>query len=112
MLPEILKSKRFVPLLFTQFLGAVNDNLFKNMLLTFVVVHFAEKSDVLSNVIAALFIIPFFLFSAMAGEVADKYNRDLVARRLKIIELCLMVFVGIVYFINNLYLFIYFQNNT
>ena len=107
MLPEILKSKRFVPLLFTQFLGAVNDNLFKNMLLTYVTFHFnKEQSGIFANVIAALFIIPFFLFSATAGQVADKYHRDLVARRLKIAELALMLLFGAVYFSKNVYLFI------
>ena len=84
---HLLTSKRFLPLLLTQFLGALNDNLFKNALLMLVTLRMAEKADILSNVIAALFIIPFFLFSATAGEVSDKYDRSRVARVLKIIEL-------------------------
>jgi hypothetical protein len=50
-----------------------------------VTLRMAEKADVLSNVIAALFIIPFFLFSATAGEISDKYDRSRVARTLKVI---------------------------
>ena len=100
---HLLKSRRFLPLLLTQFLGALNDNLFKNALLTFVAIKMAEKADILSNVIAALFIIPFFLLSATAGEVSDKYDRSRVARVLKVIELILMIGVGIVWYLNNIY---------
>ena len=98
----LLKSKRFLPLLITQFLGALNDNLFKNALLMLVTLRMAEKADILSNVIAALFIIPFFLFSATAGEVSDKYDRSCVARTLKVVELILMLGVGFVYLIQSL----------
>lgn len=94
---NILKTKRFLPLLLTQFFGALNDNLFKNALLMLVTIRLADKADILSNVIAALFIIPFFLFSATAGEVSDKYDRGRIARILKVTELILMTFVGIIY---------------
>ena len=95
---EILKSRRFLPLLLTQFLGAVNDNLFRNMLLTYVAFHASkQQAGILENIIAALFILPFFLFSATAGQVADKYNRDMVARRLKLAEIVLMVLVLVVF---------------
>ena len=99
---NLLKSKRFLPLLLTQFFGALNDNLFKNALLMLVTLRMAEKADVLSNIIAALFIIPFFLFSATAGEVSDKYDRSRVARTLKVVELLLMLSVGFVYLIQSL----------
>ena len=99
---NLLTSKRFLPLLVTQFLGALNDNLFKNALLMLVTVRMAEKADVLSNIIAALFILPFFLFSATAGEVSDKYDRSRVARTLKVVELILMLCVGVVYLIKSL----------
>ena len=58
---SLLKTRRFLPLLITQFLGALNDNLFKNALLTMVALKMTAQSDVLSNVIAGLFILPFFL---------------------------------------------------
>lgn len=99
---NLLRSKRFFPLLLTQFLGAFNDNLFKNALLTLIVIRMTEQSDVLSNIIAGLFILPFFLFSAWAGEFADKYNRDMIARRLKIIEILLMCSVGIAYLLGSI----------
>ena len=59
---SLLKTRRFLPLLITQFLGAFNDNLFKNALLTLVAIKMTAQSAVLSNVIAGLFILPFFLF--------------------------------------------------
>ncbi len=97
-----LFSKRFLPLLLTQFFGALNDNLFKNALLMLVTIRMAEQADILSNIIAALFIIPFFLLSATAGELSDKYDRSRIARGLKIIELILMIGVGIVYLFHSI----------
>lgn len=98
----IIKTKRFLPLMITQFLGALNDNLFKNALLTLVTITMAEQSDILSNVIAGLFILPFFLFSAWAGEFADKYNRAKIAQNLKIVEIVLMIGVGVACYTSNL----------
>lgn len=99
---NLFKSKRFLPLLLTQFFGALNDNLFKNALLMLVTLKMTEKADILSNVIAALFIIPFFLLSATAGEISDKYDRSRVARCLKVAEFILMLGVGVVYFFQSL----------
>ncbi len=99
---NIIKSRRFLPLMITQFLGALNDNLFKNALLTLVTLKMSAQSDILSNVIAGLFILPFFLFSAWAGEFADKYSRDKIARILKLIEIILMIGVAIAYYTSNL----------
>lgn len=98
----IIKTRRFLPLMVTQFLGALNDNLFKNALLILVTLKMTNQSDILSNVIAGLFILPFFLFSAWAGEFADKYSRDKIARILKIVEIILMIGVGIAYYTNSL----------
>ena len=103
MAEQILKSKRFLPLMLTQFLGALNDNMFKNALLLMVTVKMASKAAVLSNVIAALFILPFFLFSATAGEFADKYDKGRVARVLKITELLLMISALIVFYAQSLW---------
>lgn len=99
---NIIKTRRFLPLMVTQFLGALNDNLFKNALLTLVTLKMAEQSDILSNVIAGLFILPFFLFSAWAGEFADKYPRDKIARYLKMLEIILMISVGFAYYTSSL----------
>lgn len=103
---RLLKTRRFVPLLITQFLGAFNDNLFKNALLTLVALKMAEQSAVLSNVIAGLFILPFFLFSATAGEVADKYSRNKIARALKVAELLLMLGVALAWYCQNVWILI------
>lgn len=103
---NLLKSNRFLPLLLTQFFGALNDNLFKNALLTMVAFKLTDKADILSNIIAGLFILPFFLFSATAGEVADKYNRAKIARVLKITELILMCAVAFVFYTENITLLI------
>ncbi len=102
MTADLLKTRRFLPLLITQFLGALNDNLFKNALLTLVTVKMTAQSDILSNLIAGLFILPFFLFSATAGQMADKYPRDRIARILKVTELVLMIGVAVAYYWYNL----------
>lgn len=99
---SLLKTRRFLPLLITQFLGALNDNLFKNALLTMVALKMTAQSDVLSNVIAGLFILPFFLFSATAGELADKYHRNIIARILKITEVILIISVAIAWYTRSL----------
>ncbi len=91
MTDQILTSKRFLPLFATQFISALNDNLFKNALMITVTIKLASMSGVLSNLIAALFILPFFLFSAFAGEIADKYDKAKVARLIKMIEFLLAI---------------------
>lgn len=91
---QILASKRFLPLLVTQFISALNDNLFKNALMIAVTIKMASMSGVLSNLIAALFILPFFLFSGVAGEIADKYDKARVVRLLKITE-CVLAFLAL-----------------
>ena len=106
MINPILKTQRFLPLLVVQFLGALNDNLFKNMLLVMIAYKMTANADVLSSVVAGLFILPFFLFSATAGGLADKYNRDKIARFLKVTELILMVLVGVVFYTKSLILLV------
>lgn len=103
-------SKRFVPLLITQFFGAFNDNLFKNTLMTFVaykMVASEQSVSIYSNIIAAVFILPYFLFSAFAGLLADKYNRASLTKILKITELVLMIGAGFLFVYKSLYLLIF-----
>lgn len=102
MLPNLLKSRRLLPLLVTQFLGAFNDNLFKNALFTVVTFKIATNAELLTHILSALFILPFFLFSATAGEIADKYDRARLTRYLKITEIVLMCGVGLAYWLNSL----------
>lgn len=90
----LLKARRFGPFFATQFLGAFNDNLFKNalvVLLTFQAASWtAIRPEVLTNLAAGTFILPFFLFSATAGQLADKYDKARLARLVKLLEILIM----------------------
>jgi 1-acyl-sn-glycerol-3-phosphate acyltransferase len=78
----------------TQFLGAFNDNVYKNALLLLLAFHAAERfsasSDTLINLSAGLFILPFFLFSATAGQLADKFEKSSLIRFIKLLEIMIM----------------------
>ena len=91
---SLLKTKRFAPFFWTQFFGAFNDNVFKNSLmalLTFGVLQSSLQLAEMNNLGAMLFILPFFLFSALAGQLADKYEKSLLIRYIKILEIVIMV---------------------
>ncbi len=106
---EFWQGRRFVPLLVTQFFGALNDNLFKNALMTFVAYKMAADSQtvgIYSNIIAGIFILPYFLFSAFAGMLADKFDRAYLTRILKVSEFALMFLAGIVFSLQNINLLI------
>jgi len=91
----LLGQRRFAPYFLTQFLGAFNDNIFKNALLLLLAFHAADRftfsSDVLINLSAGLFVLPFFLFSAIAGQLADKYDKSRLIRRIKLLEIVIML---------------------
>lgn len=98
-MPESIKllfSKRFRPFFLTQLLGAFNDNLYKNGLTIFIAFQAAnisqQQSNTLVNIAAALFILPFFLFSPIAGQLADKHEKAMLIRRIKLLEILIMVF--------------------
>ncbi len=95
----LLKTRRFAPFFATQFLGAFNDNLFKNalvVLLTFQAAQWtALRPEVLANLAAGIFILPFFLFSATAGQLADKYDKALLARLVKLLEAAIMALAAV-----------------
>ena len=98
---RLLGQRRFAPFFVTQFLGALNDNIFRNglvILVTFqgVLVAGMNESE-LANVAGALFILPFFLFSATAGQLADKYEKSMLMRRIKLLEIALMVIAAIAF---------------
>ena len=92
---RLLGQRRFAPFFATQFLGALNDNIFRNglvILITFQGVLVAGMDHTqLANVAAGLFILPFFLFSATAGQLADKYEKSMLIRRIKMLEIGLML---------------------
>src|SRR5438046_795180 len=91
---ELLKQRRFLPFFLTQFLGAFNDNVYKNALVILVAFHAASLSrldaNTLSNLAQALFILPFFLFSATAGQIADKLEKSRLIRWVKLAEIAIM----------------------
>lgn len=91
---RLLAERRFLPFFLTQFLGAFNDNVYKNalvVLITFQAARYTELSPgVLVNLAAGLFILPFFLFSATAGQLADKYEKSRLIRLTKIMEIAVM----------------------
>lgn len=102
----LLCTKRFLPFFITQFLGAFNDNVFKNalvVLLTFKIAQWTTmKAETIASIAPAIFLLPFFLFSATAGQLADKYNRDKIARLVKVFEMLIMVVVGIGFYYHSL----------
>ncbi len=92
---KLLSSKRFRPFFLTQLLGAFNDNLYKNGLTIFIAFQAAslsqEDSNQLVNIAAGLFILPFFLFSPIAGQLADKHEKAMLIRRIKLLEIAIML---------------------
>ncbi|MCK9237196.1 MAG: MFS transporter [Thiopseudomonas sp.] len=92
---KLLKQKRFAPLFITQFLGAFNDNLYKNALVVLLTFQSAQWTslapEIMVNIAAGIFILPFFLFSATAGQLADKYDKAALARLTKLLEILIML---------------------
>ncbi|OOE85201.1 MFS transporter [Salinivibrio sp. PR6] len=91
---QLLRERRFLPYFITQALGAFNDNVYKNVLVIMVAFASADQlpmdATLFINAAAGLFILPFFLFSAFAGELADKYDKALIMRRVKWLEVVIM----------------------
>jgi len=92
---NLLSTQRFRPFFLTQLLGAFNDNLYKNGLTIFIAFQAASvtqaESNALVNIAALLFILPFFLFSAIAGQLADKHEKSMLIRRIKLLEIAIML---------------------
>lgn len=110
----LLTKKRFLPLFITQFFGAFNDNAFKNAFLmwfTYDVVQFNNvDATTMLTLAAGIFILPFFLLSATAGQIADKYDKAWLAVKIKQAEILLMLGCSYFFYIKNIYglLFILF----
>lgn len=95
---KLLSTRRFRPFFLTQLLGAFNDNLYKNGLTIFIAFQAAsvsqQQSNTLVNIAAGLFILPFFLFSPIAGQLADKHEKSMLIRRIKLLEIVIMLLGG------------------
>ena len=90
----LLSQRRFAPFFWTQFLGAGNDNLFKfafTVMVTYQLQLEWLKPEQAGLVIGALFILPFVLFSATSGQLADKYDKARVMQFVKSLEIAIMI---------------------
>jgi 1-acyl-sn-glycerol-3-phosphate acyltransferase len=90
---ELLKQRRFLPFFLTQALGAFNDNVFRNAMLALMVYQMGlstEQSTLYANLAPALFILPYFLFSATAGQIAEKVEKARLIRITTAMEIAIM----------------------
>jgi 1-acyl-sn-glycerol-3-phosphate acyltransferase len=101
----IYGDRRFWPLFWTQFLGALNDNFFKNALVILITYKsislFGMGHELLVPLAGGIFILPFFSFSATSGQVADHYDKDTVIRWSKIAEVVIMMLAAIGLYFDN-----------
>src|SRR5450631_1041455 len=92
---QLLRERRFLPFSLTQALGAFNDNVFKNALVILVAFLTTQLSvadvNFYTNLAAALFILPFLLFSATSGQLSDKFDKGRLAQLVKLLEIGIMV---------------------
>ncbi len=106
----LLLQRRFAPFFGAQFLGAFNDNLFKTALVTVITYDALAWTDLpvglLNNLIAGLFILPFMLVSATAGQIADKFEKSRLMQLVKLVEIAIMVLAGLGWVTHNLWLLI------
>ncbi len=107
---RLLGTRRFLPLFIAQFLGAFNDNVFKNALAIMITYRIAEASgmnaQIMVTVAAGIFILPFLLFSANAGQIADKFEKVKLIRLVKFAEVLLMVAAAGALYLQNIYVLI------
>lgn len=103
----LLLAPRFLPLFVTQFLGAFNDNVFKNALVVLIAFGALRSGTGMSpalmvNLCAALFILPFLLFSASSGRLADHADKAAIARATKLLEIAVMALAGVGFLLHHL----------
>jgi MFS family permease len=105
---QLIKSRRFLPLFCTQFLGAFNDNVYKNALIILITFQatslYGLDSNMLVVISGGIFILPFFLVSATAGQLADKYEKSVLIQRIKILEIVIMVLAVIGFYFNSIFM--------
>lgn len=102
MIKQLMSSRRFAPLFWSQFCSALNDNVLKNALVIMLLYGaVAAHGDALVTVAGAVFIFPFFILSGLGGEIADKYVKGVVARRLKFAEIFAAGFAALGFFMHS-----------
>ena len=109
MLKTLMSSRRFAPLFWAQFFSALNDNFLKNALVILILYGTATTArsagghdDALVTVAGAVFIVPFFILSALGGELADKYVKATIAKRLKFAEIFAACFAASGFFLHSI----------
>ena len=103
MIKDLMSSRRFAPLFWAQFCSALNDNVLKNALVIMLLYGAtAGHGDALVTVAGAVFIFPFFILSGIGGELADKYVKSVVARRLKFAEIFAAGFASAGFFLHSI----------
>jgi 1-acyl-sn-glycerol-3-phosphate acyltransferase len=103
----LLGEKRFAPFFATQALGAFNDNAFRNAMIVLVGFHMGLDESAVgfySNIAPALFIVPFFLFSATSGQLAEKFEKTRIIRFVKLFEIAAMALASIAFYRHSLWL--------
>lgn len=100
----LLGKKRFLPFFITQLLGAFNDNIFKQSLILAILFKISSGADkaLLINLCALLFILPFFLFSALGGQFGEKFAKDSLIRKIKFAEIVIMLLGAVGVLLGNL----------
>jgi len=98
-------TPRYLPLFLVQFTGAFNGNFFKNAFVILATFHFALErnwnAEVIAQIIAALFVLPYFIFSAVAGQLADKLEKARIVRITKIWEIIALTFGSMAILMDN-----------
>jgi MFS family permease len=96
---RLLRERRFLPFFAAQACGAFNDNLFKNVLVILVTYQStrwsALRPEVLANVAAGLFILPFVVFSGLAGQLGERFDKARILKCVKALEIAIMIVAGI-----------------
>lgn len=107
---KLMTQRRFAPFFWAQFFGAFNDNVFKTALLTVLTFEALSWTTMdrgfLNNLIPGLFILPFVLFSAIAGQLADKFEKSGLVRYIKLLEIAIMLMAAIGWMRHDLWLLI------
>lgn len=106
---SLFRQRRFLPFFLTQFLGAFNDNVFKNALIILIAFSTTLEPDSinkLTNLSAGLFILPFFFFSAVAGQLIDKYEKSNCIRWIKLAEIVIMLSAAAAFYFNLIFVLI------
>lgn len=107
---SFLMTRRFMPMFSTQFFGALNDNIFKQVLLLMISYGWLQNIDnvsLMTNLASLLFILPYFIFSATAGQIADRYERSSLIRLLKFSEIIIMLIATVGLFFSNVWILLF-----